>query len=233
MLKKILGVLLVVTGIIVYQVIGRAENPKPDKQEGMKEMKLNIIKLNEPDLKKGLPLMQALKKRKSDRNFSDKALTLQQLSELLWSANGINRKDGMRTAPSAMNVHPVDVYAVLSEGIYRYEPDKHQLVPVAQGDFRKTAGSQDFVAVAPLNLVYVADLSRFNDPKRSMPDEGKINWSYAETGFQAENVYLYCASEGLGSVVRAFIDKEKFGKAINIQPNQTIILAQTIGYLKD
>ena len=138
-----------------------------------------VIKLNPPDLNGGISLMQALKKRKSTRDILDKKLTMQQLSDLLWAADGVNRPDGKRTSPAAMGIYCVDIYAVLPEGVYLYDSAKHELKPVAKGDFRKLAGMQDFVFIAPLNLVYVFTL---RNPKEShgpapVPEERrKIFW---------------------------------------------------------
>lgn len=188
------------------------------------------IKLDPPRFDKGIPVMQALKNRRSERNFSDKRLSLQHLSEILWAANGINREDGKRTAPSAMNKHPVDVYAVLPEGVYRYDPTRHQLLPVAEGDYRRLVGKQEYVYNAPLNLIYIADMAKLENLPRPASEEEKLKWVYVEAGHKAQNVYMYCASEGINTVVRALIDKEAFSKAVGLNPKQIIVLAQTIGY---
>jgi len=192
-----------------------------------------VIKLNPPDLNGGISLMQALNKRKSTRNISDKKLTLQQLSDLLWAADGVNRPDGKRTSPAAMGIYCVDIYAVLPEGIYLYDSTKHELKLVAKGDFRKTAGMQDFVFIAPLNLVYVFTL---RNPKEShgpvpVPEERRKIWGDVEVGCMVQNVYLYCASQGLATVVRGMVDQQKFGEAVKVKPEQ-IIVAQTVGYPK-
>jgi len=191
---------------------------------------INPIKLNSPKLDKGISIMQALKNRKSERELSDKKLSLQHLSELLWAANGVNREDGKRTAPSASNKHPVDVYVVLQEGVYLYEPVKHQLLLIVEGDFRKLAGMQNYVHTAPVNLIYVADLDKLKDLPTPAPTDEKLKWTYIEAGHQAENVYLYCASEGLGVRTRTLINKEKLGNAIKLRSEQTVISAQTVGY---
>lgn len=197
--------------------------------------KLDTLKLTAPNLDKGMPLMQALKNRKSTRELSDKKLSMQQLSELLWAANGVNREDGKRTAPAAMNKQTVDIYVVLPEGVYLYEPIKNQLVPIAEGDFRKQAGVQDFVFIAPVNLVYVLDLDKYKGLPpfaANLSNEEKIKWAGIAVGCQAQNVSLYCASEGLGTTVRGLIDQKIFGEIIKLRPEQIIILAQTVGYPK-
>lgn len=190
-----------------------------------------VIKLNEPRLDKGISLMAALKKRKTDRNISDKKLTLQQLSDLLWAADGVNRPDGKRTSPAAMAKYAVDIYVVLPEGVYLYDVPKHELTPIAKGDYRKDTGKQDFVYTAPLNLVYVINLKNWENLNRPVQVNKRDRWIILEAGFFVQNVYLYCASEGLGTVVRGYIDEDKFGKVIKVKPEH-VILAQTVGYLK-
>jgi SagB-type dehydrogenase family enzyme len=190
-----------------------------------------VIKLNPPDLNKGIPIMTALSKRKTQRDISDKKLTLQQLSELLWAADGINRPDGKRTAPAAIAKYAVDIYVVLPEGVYLYDVAKHELTPVAKGDFRKLAGTQDFVFIAPVNLVYVLNLKNWQNMDRPVPQRKQDLWIHIEVGCIAQNVYLYCASEGLGATVRGMIDEKKFSEVIKVKPEQ-VVLAQTIGHPK-
>jgi nitroreductase len=190
-----------------------------------------VIKLNQPDLKKGVSIMEALKKRKSERNLSDKKLTLQQLSEVLWAADGVNRPDGKRTSPAARAKYAVDIYAVLPEGVYLYDVAKHELTPVVKGDFRKESGMQEFVYIAPVNLVYVLNLKNWQDESRPMPEQKRDRWIAVELGCIAQNVHLYCASEGLGTVIRGMIDEKKFSEVIKVKPEQ-ILMAQTVGNLK-
>jgi SagB-type dehydrogenase family enzyme len=194
-------------------------------------VQLDIIKLNPPDLNKGISVMQALKKRKTQRDISDKKLTLQQLSDLLWAADGINRPDGKRTAPAAIALYSVDIYVVLPEGVYLYDVARHELKPVAKGDFRKLAGTQDFVFIAPVNLVYVLNVKSWRNAPMPVSDEKRDLWVHIEVGLVTQNVNLYCASEGLGATVRGLIDQKKFGEVIKVRPEQ-VVLAHTIGYPK-
>jgi len=178
----------------------------------------------------GKPLMQTLKERKSLREFSSRELSLQVLSDLLWAANGINRPDsGYRTAPSAMNMQEIDIYVSKADGLYLFDAKQNILTPVVAGDIRALTGNQPFVKDAPVNLIYVADLS-----KMGKTPAGNVNFYAAtDTGFISENVYLFCASAGLSTVVRGWVDKPALAKAMKIRDNQRIILAQTVGYPKN
>lgn len=185
------------------------------------------IQLPAPQTTGGKPLMTVLKERKSSRQFSSRQLPPQVLSNLLWAAFGINRPDGRRTAPSAVNWQETAVYVVLPEGAYVYDAQKNLLREVASGDLRKYAGSQDFVATAPVNLVYVADLSKTG---REPNSESTQLFTNADSGFIAQNVYLFCASEGLATVVRGLVNREELAKVLKLRPNQRITLSQTVGY---
>ena len=218
------------TVTVVEDLQGAKEAVEPNRPSA--EAKPVVIALEKPDVTGGMPLMRALKNRRSDREFSEKELSKRQLSEVLWAANGVTRDDGKRTVPSAMDRRPMDVYAVLTEGIYFYDTKRHELVCVAEGDLRAHTGGQPFVKGAPLNLVFVADLSRFSDPRRpgrEMPSDLKMQWATLEAGCQVQNVYLYCASEGLATVVRGMVDKEKLGPLMKLRDEQVIICAQTVG----
>jgi len=183
------------------------------------------VALPAPQIDGGKPLMQALKERRSTREFAPDKLPLQVLSNLLWAANGENRPGGQRTAPSAINAQQVDIYVATADGMYLYQAKGHRLLPVVSEDIRKLTGTQPFVATAPLNLVYVADLTK---PNASAED--RLLWAAAGTGFISQNVYLYCASEGLVTVVRAYVERDALGKALKLRPDQRVILAQTVGY---
>jgi nitroreductase len=187
---------------------------------------LKTVPLPKPQTTGGKPLMQALSERKTTRSFSEEKLSPQILSDLLWAADGINRPDGRRTAPSPMNVQEIDIYVVTAEGTYLYNARGHALQPVAAGDLRALAGTQGFVAKAPLNLVYVADFARMG----AIPAPEKTIYSAASTGFIGQNVYLFCASEGLAVVVRASVEHSALAKALKLRPEQHIVLAQTVGH---
>ena len=190
---------------------------------------LKPIQLPKPQIDGGRPLMQVLKDRSSSREFSSQKLPLQVLSNLLWAASGVNRPEsGRRTAPTAANWQEIDIYLAMAEGLYLYDAKPHVLKPVLAEDIRALAGLQAFVKDAPLNLIYVADLSRIG---RGTSEE-KDFFAAADTGFVAQNVYLFCASEGLATVVRANIDRPTLGKAMKLGPNQRITLSQTVGYPK-
>lgn len=186
------------------------------------------VPLPPPHTEGGMPLMQALKARHSSREFAARPLPRQVLSDLLWAANGVNRPDtGKRTAPTAKDMREILVYVITAEGAHLYEPSVHALRRVADGDLRHLAGTQDFVAQAPLNLVYVADLGRMDTS-----EENQRLYSATDTGFIAQNVYLFCASAGLATVVRGSVDRAPLAAALGLGPQQQIILAQTVGYPK-
>jgi SagB-type dehydrogenase family enzyme len=186
-----------------------------------------MVKLPAPVMTGGKPLMQALKERHSTREYSTKTLSKQVLSNLLWAAAGVNRAEsGKRTAPSARDWREIDIYVALREAVYRYDANEHGLVLVGKEDLRAATGLQDFVAQAPVNLVYVADLDRMQGASA----EQKNHYAAADTGFIAQNVYLYCASEGLATVVRGSVDREVLAPMLGLGKNQQIILAQTVGY---
>lgn len=191
---------------------------------------LKPIKLLAAQMEGGKSLMQALKERKSTREYSPKELPLQVISDLLWAANGINRADsGLRTAPTARNMQEIDIYVCKSDGLYLFDAKANNLSPIVAGDLRSLTGKQPFVKDAPINLIYVADLSKMG--KLSAADADF--YAATDTGFVSQNVYLFCASSGLATVVRGMVDKPALAKAMKLRPDQRIILAQTVGYFKD
>ena len=191
---------------------------------------LKPIQLPEPRLDTSKSLAQALKDRKTIREYALDNLPEQTLSNLLWAAWGINRPDsGRRTAPSAINWQEIDVYVATTQGMYLYDPKGNALIPVVSGDIRALTYTQvDRFKDAPLNIVYVADLEKTGHGEEAT----KMLLVAMDTGFVAENVYLYCASEGLATAYRVSIDKPKLAEAIKLRPTQRIMGAQSIGLPK-
>lgn len=193
-------------------------------------MAADVIKLPAPQIDGGKSLMQALKERRSERSFDTKKVPVNVLSNMLWAACGINRPAaGKRTAPSAMNRQQIDVYVATADGLYLYDAKGHALKPIVSRDIRALTGKQSFVVQAPVTLIYVADFKKMGN----VSDDEKDFYAATDTGFISQNVYLFCASEGLGTVVRGSIDKEALAKAMKIGDHQKIILAQTVGYAKE
>jgi nitroreductase len=160
------------------------------------------------------------------REFSVQKIPLPVLSNLLWAAFGITRSDGRRTAPSARNWQETGIYVASGDGLYLYDAKAHSLFPILKGDIRGMTGTQAYVKDAAINLVYVADYAKAGNS----PMEEKDLWSACDTGFIAQNVYLYCTSEGLNTVVRGLINKPALAKVMKLRPDQKIILAQSVGY---
>lgn len=176
------------------------------------------IKLNAPNKGGGKPLMQVLSERKSSRNFIDKELSVDILSNLLWAANGFNRED-KRTAPTANNKQEVELYAVLKSGVYLYDAKNSMLKLIKSGDHRKSTGSQEFVANASVNIILVADMNKASSRE----------YAYTDCGFIAQNIYLFAASEGLGAVSRGWYDKDVLAKLLNLPSHKEVLLTHSVG----
>jgi len=187
------------------------------------------IQLPAPQIEGGKPLMQALKLRATSRAFAPDPLPPQTLSNLLWAAWGINRLDsGKRTAPSARNWQETDVYVVMTAGAYLYDAATNVLKPVAPGDLRALTGSQEFVKDAPVTLVFVADPTRMKGAQADMQQA----YAWGDAAFISQNVYLFCASEGLSTGVRAMVERPALTKALKLAPSQIIVFGQCVGYPK-
>lgn len=185
--------------------------------------------LPSPSLSGGMPLMSALSSRQSQRDFAPDPLLEQTLSDLLWAAGGINRHAlGGRTAPSAMNAQEVLIYAAMPEGLFLYEPVPHALLKTVASDVRRVTGNQDFVDAAPIDLVFVADHTRM----KHVPAAQRETYAFATAGAMAQNVYLYCASEGLATVIRAWFDRDALSRAMGLDADHQLLLSQTVGSLK-
>lgn len=183
------------------------------------------IALPAPERTGGMPLFEALDKRQSIRSYGMQVPDRQVISNLLWAASGINRPDGRRTAPTARNMQEVDIYLIMEDGWYLFEPGDHSLLKMGTEDLREHAGSQDFVRTAPLNLIYVADYDKMGGN-----DESKAFYSATDTGFISQNVYLFCASEGMATVVRGLVDRDKLRSVLGLRSAQHVVLGQTVGY---
>jgi len=208
---------LLVAKLVICAALSLAQELKP-------------ISLPIPQMDGGKPLMQALKDRRTSRAFSGEELSIQELSDMLWAAFGVNRSEtGKRTAPSAVNWQEIDIYVATADGLYLYDAPPHVLRPILREDIRALTGLQSFVKKAPVNLIFVADYSKMGQAS----DEDKDFYSAANTGFISQNVYLYCASQGLATVVRGLIDRPALAEAMGLKSDQKVILAQTVGYPKE
>ncbi len=187
------------------------------------------LKLNPPDLNRGLNLMKALSVRASVREYSSEKLSLQDLSDLLWAANGINRPEkGGRTAPSSMNSQDIDLYVFLQEGVYLYDAKNQVLTPVTAGDHRAETGTQEYVGTAPVSLLLISDISRF----RNGDEAGKLRSAAFDAGIVSQNISVFCASAGLATVPRASVGVEKMKTLLNLKETQYIMLNHPVGYPK-
>lgn len=188
------------------------------------------IRLPQPDMKRNCTVMQALQQRCSTRDFATRELSEQDLGDLLWAANGVNRHEtGKRTAPSALNRQDVDIYVVKQNGCYRYEAEEHRLVLVADGDYRKdVAAGQDFAAEAPVLLVLVSDFARMGD----VASAGTARACALDAGIVSQNISLFCAAAELATVPRMTMDEDALRKALKLKDSQQLMLNHPVGYMK-
>lgn len=188
------------------------------------------IVLTAPDTQSGLTVNEALALRQSCRDYSSEELSLEEVSEVLWAASGINRADGKQTAPSALALYPIQVYAFFAEGAYRYEPAAHTLVKVADGDYRQATAMQDFAYTAPLNLVYMANYAKYTGRGADIPHERRWFLCGQDAAGYAENVNIYCAGHGLKSITRGSAKPAQLLEILHLDSTQyEFVLAQTIG----
>lgn len=197
--------------------------PKPARGDAAPSLQLPA-----PERHGGMAVMEALSMRRSAREFSPSDLPLQVLSNLLWAAFGVNRADGHRTAPTAINSQEIDVYVALPSGAYLYDASTHSLQLAAGSDLRRVTGYQDFVDDAPVDLVFVADYSRMP----MVPAGRRECYASVAAGAISQNVYLYAASTGLATVIRAWIDRDAIANALGLTHDQQVLLSQTVGYPK-
>jgi len=209
----------VAAGVLAGAALSGTATAAPASAEG-------AVTLPVPQNSGGMPLMAALKRRHSTREYSEQALTEQTLSDLLWAAFGINRPSGDRTAPYWRHIMVIDVYVAKNDGVWLYEPQTHALRRYLPDDIRAQTGLQDFVGKAPVNLVYVAHGERMTD---ITPQERRL-YASVDTGFIGQNVYLFCASAGLGSVFRGAVDYQSLDRLLKLPEGQFVTFAQTVGY---
>ena len=184
------------------------------------------IKLIAPETKGGMPLMDALSNRKTNRDFTQDELTPQQLSNLLWAAAGVNRPDGRRTSPTARNAQQIEIYLLNKQGAYLYVPKDHSLKLIASGDHRKKGASQERFQECPLMLIFVANY----DKMEGFSEEARELYAGTDTGNISQNVYLYCASEGLATCALGSIHREELKTLL--QFNGKAMLGQSVGIAK-
>lgn len=185
------------------------------------------ITLPQPDKAGGKTLMFSLSQRKSSREFSSKELPLQEISNILWAANGINREEaGKHTAPTANNRQNMEIYLFLPTGVYLYNDKNHVLSLINSGNHMKSAGSQDFVVTAAMNIMIVSDMSKLGDSS----DENKLIYAGIHAGAIMQNLYLYCASAELNTVARRYFDEKLVSEVLKLSSEKKPIISQTIGY---
>jgi SagB-type dehydrogenase family enzyme len=196
--------------------------------DGLYAQGLKTLILNQPDKTRGLPVMKALEKRASASEYSDKKLTIRDLSDLLWAANGINRPDmKKRTAPSALNAQDIDIYVFTEEGIYLYNASENALNPVFEGDFRLLlAGKQKDIADSPVILLLVSDISRFSSGDNS----SKLTWAAMDAGIVSQNISIFCAAVGLNTRPRVGMDTAKVRDVLKLKDSQYPLLNSPVSY---
>jgi SagB-type dehydrogenase family enzyme len=209
--------LLYVVIMLLWAVGAGAQNLKP-------------VKLNSPDKERGTSIMEALDNRHSTREFSTEKLSLQDLSDLLWAANGVNRPDGRKTAATARNNQDIDVYVIMEEGAYIYDAGAHELKPVAEGDHRALiADAQRSILDAPVHLLMVSDLSRFT----GLDIEVQKQWGALDAGIVSQNIMLFASGCGLATVPRVYMKKDELKKVLHLTDTQVPMINNPVGYPKE
>jgi SagB-type dehydrogenase family enzyme len=189
---------------------------------------LQDIKLNAPDMERGLTIMKAFENRASATSFSSRELSLQDLSDLLWASLGVNRPEsGKRTAPTAVNAQDIDIYVLLKSGTYFYDAKTHTLKGISAGDNRKLVSErQTNFANAPVMLVLVSEISRF----RGDDNTRKLSWASMDAGIVSQNISIFCAGAGLVTRPRASMDVEGLRKLLSLSATQQPLLNNPVGY---
>ncbi len=205
------------------------------------------LKLPEVNFKNTTTLYEALNLRKSSREFSDRELTLEELSNLLWSANGFNREEsGNHTSPSGMNIKDIDIYAICKQGIFIYDPIDHSLLKTIDGDYRKETGFQEFVQAAPLEIVLVSDIDKLSHIdtvyRERLGDienielhllSAKHSYAAYNAGHISQNIYLYAASANMSAVTRLAYDRNHVNRIMGLRSEQYTTLIISVGFPKE
>ena len=188
---------------------------------------LSTIKLNAPDKSRGAAVMKALNDRRSTIDYTEQALSHQDMSDLFWAAHGINRPDeGKRTTGSAMNRQDVMVYAFTTEGAYFYDAGAHELQPVTTGDHRTLFGER---SMTPMIILLVSDVAKFGevgDPTL------RREWGAIDVGLVSQNIALFCSGTGIGTKPRAGMDREAISSLLKLTDLQLPMLNHAVGYIK-
>ena len=189
---------------------------------------LEPIKLSAPQTKGGKAIMEAFNDRRSDREYSSKELSIEDISNLLWAACGINRPDGRRTSPTARNMQEIDVYLLNKDGAYLYVPQENLLRPIYTGDLREAlANGQDFVKSSPICLLIVGDVSKFGEP-----NDRSTKMMFCDGGIVSQNINMFCAGHNLATVTRGMMDEKVLRNALKLTDTQYLILNNPVGYKK-
>jgi nitroreductase len=209
-----------INGLLVA-IILLASNPGATAQD--------VVKLPTPEMKGGLPLMEALARRRSTRSFEDRELPSQTLSNLLWAAFGINRPEsGGRTAPSWRGSYEIDIYVAMPDAVRIYDAKANELRPVMSGDIRAKTAPAPFVRNAPVVLIYVADRMRM----AKASDEEQVQNAHVDAAIIGQNVYLFAASAGLGTVILGSVDRRALSQMLKLRDDQIVTYSQPVGYPK-
>lgn len=203
----------------------------PEKTIPMELTKFENIKLLAPNIEGGASLMKCMQERKTNREFAPENLSLKHLSEILWVANGVNRsEENRRTVPSASAIYPLDTYVFLANGVYLYNPQEHILETVIEGDYRGLTGLKPFVEIAPLSIVLIANFDKYTQSNMPIPADKYLYLAGSDAGHCTQNVYLYCASEGLKSAVRGGAKYKELLEMLKLGESHQFVLAQSVGY---
>jgi nitroreductase len=184
------------------------------------------VELPAPQKTRGMPLMEALAKRATVREFDTTDISIQQLSDLLWASFGVNRPDGRRTAPSSSNKQEIDIYVLLKNGAYVYDAQNNKLILVVPEDLRSQATDQKFAIAAPVQLIFIADLSK----RGESTEDGKLRTANMDCGYISQNTYLFCTSEGLVTGARGSVNRDALTPKLKLRTDQRILLAHSVGH---